>query len=691
MLPVPNRLRVRRRAPAAALLAAGCTAAATAQTLPNPAVHPYQQSGLPMQSILWEATTLATAGPTIDASGKRTQPAAALADLGLEATPDQLVHVEIVGPDDGLPPPGEEFDEVYLNAEWAVLQAALTPLGVEFEVFWNRRADAWAPAQRLVEIAEALPAGYYLQRANIAVPDEVVGEGPGVTFSDIWATAGANGTGVTVGVIDTQFQGFNAARANGDAPPAGQTTTNAAFAGGAGANVHGTACTEQVFDHAPGASYRLYQVSTVATLGTAVADFIANAAAPRLITHSLSWYNQGWGDTSGAACAAALNAAQNNILFFTSAGNREETHYQATFVAAGGNPIPGWHQWLGGDETNNMNVPAGGTVNFWLSWDNSDNTTDYDLYLYNDAITVELAKSINVGAGAAQFEFISWTNPGGAAVNTHLGVRRMAGAAVQFELFESTFAATWQYRTVGNSTTSPSNTNHQSVLAVGAVDFNNFGSPNGTGGIIESYSSRGPTNGGLLAPDFCGPTNITCFAYGGAFSGTSCATPNAAGMTAALWSANTTKAHTIIRDAIKAWPLAYQDWGAAGFENIYGRGGTLLPEIRIDIYPNRFPNRIYLSRNYTIYVGAIRSDTFNPQTDLNNLTKFGRSLAAAVSGPTSVPPLYRDFDLDGDTDAIFGFRTFDCGFQMGNTIGVLKGDFINQAPFATSGPVQVNP
>ena len=50
----------------------------------------------------------------------------------------------------------------------------------------------------------------------------------------------------------------------------------------------------------PGATWRLYKTNSLADLGTAVDNCIANGVD--VITHSISRYNTGWDDNSGDAC-----------------------------------------------------------------------------------------------------------------------------------------------------------------------------------------------------------------------------------------------------------------------------------------------------------------------------------------------------------------------------------------------------
>jgi hypothetical protein len=96
----------------------------------------------------------------------------------------------------------------------------------------------------------------------------------------------------------------------------------------------------------------------------------------------------------------------------------------------------------------------------------------------------------------------------------------------------------------------------------------------------------------------------------------------------------------------------------------------VLAEVDIDIYPNRTPNMVYLSKNYTISVVVFGSTSFNV-TSLNSSTvRFGRTgtEAAPVRAPT-----IRDMNADGSPDAMYGFLTFNCVFKLGDTEGVLTG------------------
>ena len=110
--------------------------------------------------------------------------------------------------------------------------------------------------------------------------------------------------------------------------------------------------------------------------------------------------------------------------------------------------------------------------------------------------------------------------------------------------------------------------------------------------------------------------------------------------------------------------------------------------IGIDIYPNRTPNPVFLSRNYTLYVAVLGSSNFDVTT-LNSATvKFGKT--GTEASPMRAP-IIRDLNGDGFLDAMYGFRTFDCGFVLGDTTGLLKGKLNNGTDAEGNDSVLVSP
>jgi len=386
---------------------------------------------------------------------------------GIRLREDGKVLVEIIGPEgedifdwldfDNLHRIGVETGAdaaeitVEENADIKVVQTPLT-------VFGNR-AEAWIPISRIHQTAALLPAGYFIKPVGRLNYDEVIGQGPAVTNSDSYGNAGHNGAGLTIAVIDGSFTNLTAARNNGDAPAvytAINYTPDVFESGG----THGTGCVEAAFDHVPGATWRIYKIDSLADVATAVNNAIASGVD--VISHSISWYNEGWADNTGTACAAANNASNNGIIFFTSSGNRADSHYQGNFTDADND---GWHEFGPGDETIDISISSLQNGDYYLSWSNS--SKDLDFYLYNPARTAVVASSTNSGNGIFEEFFFDHSNP---TADYHLAVYHRSGSeSTQIEIFSHN-AGVWQEHIVAaGSSTSPSNATGSRVISIGAV------------------------------------------------------------------------------------------------------------------------------------------------------------------------------------------------------------------------------
>jgi hypothetical protein len=506
---------------------------------------------------------------------------------------ERRIHVEILAPEGSS----------------AVPDALVRSFGGVTDTRWRNRLDAWIPLDRLLDLARTLPADQRIVRANCGEPCEVQGEGPMVTGSAAWRNGGANGAGIRVAVIDSDFANLSMAISNGDAP-AGSTWINYTSTPFQDSDTHGTDCTENVFDHAPGSSYRLYKYDSAADLGSAIENCIAEKV--KVISFSQALFNEGWSDDEGVGCDAATDAAEAGILFFTAAGNQAERHWQGNH-----NPgpfSPDWHDWISGDEDLAIQVPAGMTLNLYLAWnDNASGTDDYDLYLY-DASAAVVASSASI---LEYFEDLSWTNSGSSTVTVYMKVYRYEGSGTAFEVFGS--VGTWEYVKEKSSTVSPANTTHPNVISVGAVDRLDYLSAPGTSGIITPYSSQGPTNGGMKAPTVVGPVNITGFSSPGGFNGTSAATPNAAGVAACLWSSVPIYSSSAIRWLLLRQAQVFKDWGSNGVDDVYGNGAVNLVSFA--------PNTRWLVREYNNTANLVSAPSYTLPWAMGVVPAGGRVLA----------------------------------------------------------------
>ena len=72
----------------------------------------------------------------------------------------------------------------------------------------------------------------------------------------------------------------------------------------------------------------------------------------------------------------------------------------------------------------------------------------------------------------------------------------------------------------------------------------------------------------------------------------------------------------------------------------------------------------------------------------SSTVKFGKT--GTEANPMRAP-LLGDLNHDGFTDAMYGFRTFDCGFAFGDTEGKLTGSTANGTPVEGGDSVLVSP
>ncbi|MCB9200581.1 MAG: S8 family serine peptidase [Flavobacteriales bacterium] len=502
-------------------------------------------------------------------------------------------------------------------------------LGMDPELIWRYIASAYVPFDQLIPLARRLNGLGMLQHASMRAEDF---EGRLAQNVDGYHTAGKDGAGITIGLIDRNYGQLTSSINAGQAPtdidtlafPAGNVVEVST------ANAHGTGCLEALYDNAPGASYVVCRIIGDAAFGTAVDSLLARNV--QVISTSSAGYNKGWADDSGPWCDAWNDACNAGVLCFNSAGNSAMQHWQGAFNNNGN----GTHQWSGNDTTNTFTLGPSSGVEVFLQWASTNPGDQYDLFLYQTSNNALLASSI----ASSGFESLSFTNPSSTInLSVYLLVRANVASPPQFEVFASQQNLT--YQVAASSTRSPSNCTHVNSLSVGAVDWSVYGSAPGST-VIQNYSSQGPTNSGNQAPDLCGPTNTTGSAYPGpnGFGGTSCATPNAAGAAAALWSALPDYSADGIRMVLLRLAELHKDWGPAGTDMIYGYGGLYLNE------HHPFQEYIHADANNTNgasdipYSSIEQADQYAPVN--SNVTHLGGTYQEPPPGTVlDKPAIYR--------------------------------------------------
>jgi len=525
-----------------------------------------------------------------------------LAALGPEVADGERARVEIVG----------------RVAATEAVAAAVAAHGGTVTLSRGKRVEASVPVASLEALSRAIPSTHHIVPLGFGqVVMEFEGQGTTIMNDLPYRDLGYDGTGIKIAVIDVGYQGLALSR-NSDDAPASSTDSNltaTSFQSAQSGN-HGRFVVETIFDHAPGAEYRLAKIASQTQAAQAVDDAVAWGAD--IISMSIGYIPE-WEDGESELSIAADDAASQGILVFNSAGNSADRHWQGDFDD---DDNDGYHAWNGNDdEALQVTLPAQGNATFNLIWDRSGGT-DFDLFLYNVDATQVVASSTQ---GGTAYEGVNVTSGSNFSVTLQLVVERVSGPAVEFEVFGGSTTVMDQHIKPLSSVLSPSDASHANVISVGAVEQAMYGSDAGACCITAVYSSQGPTNGLQLVPDVCAPTS-TSTSFATSFTGTSCACPHAAGLTAALWSVNPAGTASQVRNLMYEYAAA-KDWGAVvGPDFFYGRGGVRLP-VYADCNLNSFPDA------FDIASGGSDDANDNGKPDECDPSGF----AFGLLGPETVP------------------------------------------------------
>lgn len=290
---------------------------------------------------------------------------------------------------------------------------------------------------------------------------------------------------------------------------------------------HGVACAEVVRDIAPGVELNLVRVNGQTTLENA-AQWAADEGID-VVSMSMSFFNNSYYDGGGAINSAVDRMRRGGVLLVNSAGNYAEEHWDAEFWDP---DADGDHNFPWGTSTLPVYYGAG-DVTVYLSWDQfrSCGDTDLDAILYDSAGRV-LGRADDVQDTEAKFctpvERVSASIPEKGWY--YLKVLRKSGDPhLRFSVFARE-GAVW--KPTSGSVADPASS--VSAWTVGAVRADGY-----LDNAAESFSSHGPTHGGVNKPNISGPDGLSSFTYGTVgFYGTSASTPAVAATVALVMEAN---------------------------------------------------------------------------------------------------------------------------------------------------------
>ena len=455
-----------------------------------------------------------------------------------------------------------------IQAKYRALWQVALPIGAVKEV------ASFRPVHYIRLPLVASPAGFFQPSSPTDPP---ITEGLRLIGADKYHARGLKGQGIKIAIIDLGFAGLEESIAAGALPQdvldrardftqAGDVTAGTS---------HGTAVAEIVHAIAPEAELYLYKVSTETELGNAVVMALDNGV--QVINHSVGWFNDGFYAGDGWIANNIIKVAwRNGVLWVNAAGNQAQTHYEGNFEDRDGDGFHDEEIIIVAPQITSTN-PEYHTFIAYLTWDGWPKTTEnFDLMLEHEGQIIVVSDNVqDENHPSEPDERITYSAKRGEMYRLRI---KWAGAGSpplgrRLEMFICGAPVTVNPRVPESSIPAPGNA--EWVVSVGAVAAEEW-----EAGILESFSSRGPTNDGRDKPDLVAPDKVRCFTYSQqnmTFIGTSAAAPHVAGMAALLLSEKPTlPIRDLYQELIsRAWPVP----GGARTEFGAGRASLVKPQM----------------------------------------------------------------------------------------------------------------
>ena len=342
----------------------------------------------------------------------------------------------------------------------------------------------------------------------------------------------------------------------------------------AGDDVHGTACAEIIHDMAQGAELTFLKVGDLLDLENAKDLCIRERID--IVNHSMGWFGTGIGDGRGTACDIVNDAADNGLLWVNSAGNNAKSHWYGFWSDFDSD---GWQNFSNEDEVLAFEAEEGDDIRIFLTWNDWPTSREnYDLYLdfvnaSGELETVAKSTDRQDAFGGAPVESIRYEAEKAGEYGISVLSRDARPRRLKLWSLNHDFE---EYSVAENSIGSPADA--RGAMSVGAVHYDNYDR-----GIIEDYSSRGPTTDGRFKPELVAPSGVSTASYGDSetfygYNGTSAAAPHVAGAAALIKSANPSYSRTDLWNALVE---ATVDIGIRGRDNDSGYGKLVLPLLQV--------------------------------------------------------------------------------------------------------------
>jgi len=462
------------------------------------------------------------------------------------------------------------------------------------------------------------------ERANLGTAQgSIISEGVSVIGAPEWQEAGLDGRGVKVGIIDVEF-GLYRQLLGQELPPSERVIARSFISHGElydpgfpeDAQVHGTGAAEIIHDIAPGATLYLAAFNTDVELHAAI-DWVIQQKVD-VISSSIG-LDSGCFNGDGKFEPQIREARQSGITWMTAAGNEADIHWEGEFSDPDGDNL---HNYTASDEGNTLDVilmeyeyPDGTVVATSIifgvySWDApcTGASDDYEVVVMKEQ-GGRLVPVAEYNGAVGQFSDWFW-EPGrpikfffasedfpvsrvGEIEKYHLAIRKKRSSAQPVRLDVMHYGCPCsriEYIEPRGSVGIEEPSISKNALAVGAIHHTPASCPSDTcpDGLLIYYSSQGPTKDGRIKPDIAAPSHVSTTVYGRwtgegerqnpGFTGTSAATPHAAGAAALVVQAlKQLHGRSPTPDEVQAFlEERARDEGEPGKDNKYGAGVLLL-------------------------------------------------------------------------------------------------------------------
>ena len=262
----------------------------------------------------------------------------------------------------GVPTPEIRDGKVHVviesqaTSEIATLRSLLTAGESQIETTYENLIQAWVPLTALNKLSERADVRFVRMPVYpILDQGSIVSEGAPVIGSPDWNSAGLDGRGVKVGILDPGFFGLD--RLIGRELPERDRVITRSFRRDGGLfdrqapSPHGSAVTEIIHDVAPGATLYPTAFSTDVEFRHA-ADYLTNEQKVSVISTSFNF---------PSACMTGpglfenlmASARSRGALWTASAGNNADSYYSGKFNDDDGNRL---HSFKDSDENNTVEV-----------------------------------------------------------------------------------------------------------------------------------------------------------------------------------------------------------------------------------------------------------------------------------------------------------------------------------------------